>query len=140
MITGLSSGIIESMFKDGGVSATAALVCMSLYIRQFIRERAQDKVGPVQTRLEDQQYSAIITSLNEIKENQKTIVDHLGALMSSEAISSSMKENLAEDSREIKNIGNTLLQDLRALSANQLNLMTGFQRVIEQLIDALKHN
>jgi hypothetical protein len=60
--------------------------------------------------------------------------------MSSEAISSSMKENLAEDSREIKNIGNTLLQDLRALSANQLNLMTGFQRVIEQLIDALKHN
>jgi hypothetical protein len=139
MIAGLSSDIITSMSKDG-VATTAALVCMGLYVRQFIRERAQDKVGPAQTRLEDQQYSAIIASLNEIKENQKTIVDRLGALMSSEAISSSMKENLAEDSREIKNIGNTLLQDLRALSANQLNLMTGFQRVIEQLIDALKHN
>jgi hypothetical protein len=139
MIAGLSSDIITSMSKDG-VATTAALVCMGLYVRQFIRERAQDKVGPVQTRLEDQQYSAIIASLNEIKENQKTIVDHLGALMSSEAISSSMKESLSEDSHEIKNIGNILLQDLRALSANQLNLMTGFQRVIEQLIDALKHS
>jgi hypothetical protein len=139
MIAGLSSDIITSMSKDG-VATTAALVCMGLYVRQFIRERAQDKVGPVQTRLEDQQYSTIIASLNEIKENQKIIIDHIGALISSEAISLNMKESLSEDSHEIKNIGNILLQDLRALSANQLNLMTGFQRVIEQLIDALKHS
>jgi hypothetical protein len=139
MIAGLSSDIITSMSKDG-VATTAALVCMGLYIRQLVRERGQDKAGPTQTRLEDQQYSTIIASLNEIKENQKIIIDHIGALISSEAISLNMKESLSEDSHEIKNIGNTLLQDLRALSANQLNLMTGFQRVIEQLIDALKHN
>jgi hypothetical protein len=139
MIAGLNSDIINEIFKDG-VSTTAALVCMGLYIRQLVRERGQDKAGPIQTRLEDQQYSTIIASLNEIKENQKIIIDHIGALISSEAISLNMKESLSEDSHEIKNIGNILLQDLRALSANQLNLMTGFQRVIEQLIDALKHS
>jgi hypothetical protein len=128
------------MFKDGGVSATAALVCMSLYIRQLVRERGQDVATPFQASLESQQYTSIMSILAELKENQKVLLEHLGSLMSSGAVSLNIGTDLSQDTNEIKTLTNSILQDLKMLAANQLNLMSGFQKVIEQLIDALRRN
>lgn len=129
-----------SSFYEHGIAPTAALICTSLYLQQMVREKTSDRERESKGKIDDEKYSRLVDFLTKLMDGQQTLLDNIRGLTSNTVTLADMSKGLSHDNQAIMVLTNTLVSDLKVLAVNQLNLMNGFQKVIEQLISALKDN
>lgn len=135
----MSPDIISSIYSYG-VAPAAALVCTSLYIQQMVREKTGDKEKELKVKSDEEKYAKLTELLNKLIDGQQLVLDGIKGLTVNSITLAELSKDLSDDNHDIMNLTNILVQDLKVLAVNQLNLMNGFQKVIEQLIVALKGN
>lgn len=126
-----------SSFYTHGIAPTAALICTSLYIQQVVRDKSNDRDKVTKTKSDEDRFDRLIDMLDKLIDGQQLILDGIKSLTINSLTLAELSKGLSDDNHDLLNISNTLLQDLKVLAVNQLNLSNGFQKVIEQLISVL---
>jgi hypothetical protein len=129
---------IIGMIYEHGVAPAAALICTSLYIQQKIHDNTSDNKADLVEKAHEERYNKQMEALNKIVDNQTSSLEQIRSLQSNTVTLAELSRNLSSDNHNIMALTNTLITDVKILANNQLILTTGFQKVIEQLVAALR--
>jgi hypothetical protein len=133
----MGAELITSLYQYG-VAPTAAILCTSLYIRQVISEKAQKKEDELNDKTIANRDAKYIELFTKILDGQATILEQIRTLTSNTVTLAELSRNLSNDNHSLMLLTNTLITDVKVLANNQLTIMNGFQKVIEQLIETLR--
>jgi len=127
----LQSGNPLSPIWQYGASTGSAFICLGLFIWSQVQLATFKTTVDANTKVITESNNELKTLIQAQSQAQDKLADSVHQL--AEAVKAQ-----AQSQHEQLDLIREMATEQRVLSANQLTIMNGFQRVVEQLIDAVR--
>lgn len=133
--------LINAIVKQGWI-LTVAGICMGLYINAMVRDRADDKDQARRDVIETANREKLQKVLETILATEHEILESIKAnSVSIMGLSLTLKEfheTASDERQDVQADVTSVIQEMKLISSNQITSAAGLQRIIEQLINAIK--
>lgn len=129
--------LIASIFKDGWI-LTVAGVCIGLYIDNKIREKVSDKESVRRDLLEKELREKNQRVLETILATEQEVLDAIKSISLSLLSLAEQVKGISANNHDQQASLNSIMQEMKMVTSNQISSSTGLQRIVEKLIDSIK--